>query len=107
MSARGSIHEDNSNALFLIRCAHEIQDVRVTELLASFACKENDEEYKTFRLQNVDIAPVESTALFEFLSFIMNLQKLEIHFCRMNDLVIHELATKLLIENSNFVARKT
>ena len=68
MSARGSIHEDNGNALFLIRCAHEIQDVRVVELLASFACN-NDEEYKTFRLQNVDIAPVESTALFEFSKF--------------------------------------
>ena len=33
MSARGSIHEENSNALFLIRCAHEIQDVRVMEFV--------------------------------------------------------------------------
>ena len=101
MREGGSITKANSNALFLIRCAHEIQDVRVMELLASFACKENDEEYKTFCLQSVDIAPVESTALFEFLSFIKNLQKLEIGSRRLEDLVIRELATKLLIENSD------
>ena len=95
------ITKANSNALFLIRCAHEIQDVRVMELLASFACKENDEEYKTFCLEDVNIAPVESTALFEFLSFMKNLQSLNIHSCLMEDLVIREMVTKLLIEKSD------
>ena len=33
------------------------------ELLASFACEENDEEYKTFCLTAPDIAPAESTIL--------------------------------------------
>ena len=98
---RGCINDHNSNALFLIRCAYEIQDVRVVELFASLACEENDEEYKTFCLEYVDIAAVESTALFEFLSSIKNLQKLKMHLCRMEDSVIRELATKLLIENSD------
>ena len=33
------------------------------ELLASFACEENDEEYKAFCLTAPDIAPAESTIL--------------------------------------------
>ena len=97
---RGVIDGDDSEALFLIRCAHEIQDARVMQLLASFAYDENDEEGKTFRLEDIDIAPVESTALFQFLSCIKNLQKLEINNCRMEDVVIRELVTKLLTENS-------
>ena len=55
--------EENYNALFSIRGVHEIQDIRVMELLASFSCEENDEEYKTFCLTAPDIAPVESTVL--------------------------------------------
>ena len=59
MDARRWIYAGNDNALFSIRCAHEKKDIRIVELLASFACEENDEEYKTFCLIAPDIAPRE------------------------------------------------
>ena len=77
----------------MIRCAHEIQDVRVMELFASFACREDDEQHKSFRLLAPDIAPEESIAPFEFLSSIKNLQKLQISHCgNIDNIVIRELA---------------
>ena len=49
----------------MIKCVHEMQVIRVMkEVAASFECKENAEG---IHLRHVNIAPAESTALFQFL----------------------------------------
>ena len=88
---------DRPTSLFVIKCVHEMQEVRVMEVITSFMHQGNSR--KTFSLFNVNIEPVESTALFEFLSYDKNMHTLHIFGCRMPNSAYRELA-KLLIQNN-------
>ncbi|XP_028413777.1 NACHT, LRR and PYD domains-containing protein 3-like [Dendronephthya gigantea] len=74
--------------LLVIKCVWEMQEDHVMELISSFACEDDDEE---FSLRGLDIAPAESTALFNFLSHIRNLKKLQIYKCSMTNIAIRGL----------------
>ena len=76
-----------------------MQEVRVMEFTASFACKDDSKKPKEFCLENLSIAPVESTALFQFLSCIKNLNKLRIFYCRMEHFAFRKLSQLLITDN--------
>ena len=86
-------------ALFVIKCVHEMQEVRAMELITSFGCEDDGERYNEFLLEQLNIAPVESTALFAFLGCIKHLHTLHITKCRMEHFAFLELAKLLQKEN--------
>ncbi len=77
-----------------------MQEVRVMELITSFAREDHGEKYHTFKLMNLDIASVESAALFEFLGHIKNLHILRIRACRMEHFGCRDLAGLLKKDNN-------
>ena len=80
----------NGNNLSAIKCVHETHVIRFIKLLAaSFRCEGNA---KVFYLHHVNIPPTESTALFQFLNHIKNLQMLEIVSSTIDHLAIREFA---------------
>jgi Ran GTPase-activating protein (RanGAP) involved in mRNA processing and transport len=89
----------HDHALFVIKCVHEMQDVRAMELIASFGCEDDGERYNEFHLAELNIAPAESTALFAFLGYIKHLHTLEISDCIMGHFAFLELAKLLQEEN--------
>jgi hypothetical protein len=89
----------HDHALFVIKCVHEMQDVRAMELIASFGCEDDGERYNEFLLAKLNIAPAESTALFAFLGYIKHLHTLEIDACIMGHFAFLELAKLLQEEN--------
>ncbi|CAB3977011.1 NACHT, LRR and PYD domains-containing 14-like [Paramuricea clavata] len=86
--------------LFVIKCVHEMQEVCVMELIASFTPDNDGEQSENFLMDALNISPIESTAVFEFLSYIKNLNTLVIHNCNMEHFAFRELA-KLLIKDNN------
>ncbi len=92
----------NDNILFVIKCVHEMQEVRVIESITSFMHEDDGTKTEEFYLEKLNIASVESAALFGFLSYITNLQKLWIKDCRMQKFAFRELA-KLLIQNNEII----
>ena len=93
-----NVEHCDDKTLLLIKCVHEMQEVRVMEFIASFT--RGGKKYEEFHLDKLNISPVESTALFEFLSYIKNLKKLVIRECYMEHFALRELA-KLLIRNND------
>ena len=91
------------NALLVIKCVHEMQEIRVMKSLAASFGSEND--YEGVGLQHMDIAPAESTALFDFLSYIKNLKMLSISSCQMQHFAFRELA-KLLSKDNEITSLK-
>jgi Ran GTPase-activating protein (RanGAP) involved in mRNA processing and transport len=89
----------HDNTLFVIKCVHEMQDVRAMELIASFGCEYDGERYNEFHLADLNIAPAESTALFAFLGYIKHLHTLKIKNCRMGHFALLELVKLLQKEN--------
>jgi hypothetical protein len=81
-----------------------MQNDSVMELVTSFMREKNDITTKTvsFGLFGLNIAPVESTALFEFLSYSNNMQMIHIMNCTMQKFACHELA-KLLIQDNEVI----
>ena len=92
-----NIEELNNNALFLIKCVHEMQEESVTKLIASCQL---DTFSPSLRASNLNIVPVESTALFEFLSYL-NLYSLSMIDCLNEHLVFREFTKLLMKENKN------
>ncbi len=66
----------DNNALLVIKCVHEMQNNRVMKSLTTSFWSEDDVEEVC--LEHMNIAPAESTALFDFLSDIKNLNVLNI-----------------------------
>ncbi len=94
----------DEKTLLVIKCVHEMQEVRVMNRIASFACEEDDEgKHKELFLDQLDISPMECTALFEFLSYIKNLKRLDITRCKTKHFVFRELA-KLLLQDNDITA---
>jgi Ran GTPase-activating protein (RanGAP) involved in mRNA processing and transport len=73
-----------------------MQEESVTKLTASYLREDDGEEVS---LSNLNIAPVEATALFQFLSYVNNLHKLNITNCVMEHLAFREF-TKLLMKGN-------
>ena len=94
----------DDKTLFVIKCVHEMQEVRVMELIASFT--RGDEKSEEFKLGHLNISPVEFAALFEFLSYCKNLDKLVIREFYMEHFAFRELA-KLLIRNNDINCKLT
>ena len=91
----------SDKTLLVIKCAHEMQKHRVMKRIAKFANEdeESDGTRKEVFLDQLEISPMESTALFEFLSYIRNFNKLEITRCRANHFAFCELAKLLFCNN--------
>ena len=88
----------NENDLLVIKCVNEMQVTHVMKSLA--ASFEREENAEAFYICDVIIAPVESTALFQFLSHIENLRVLDIFKSTMELLGTRELV-KFLLKNAN------
>ena len=89
-----AVIQNNKNDLLAIKCVHKMQATGVMKEFADLLGREVVD--KSFCLYCVNIAPAESTALFEFLSHIKNLQMLQIFGCNMEHLSTHKLAELLL-----------
>ena len=98
MPKKAEIDSDD-NTLLVTKCVHEMQEVRVMESITSFACEDDDGKYNAFYLMNLNISPVEATALFSFLGYIKNLHVLQIAGCRMEHFALRELAKLLQKDN--------
>ena len=98
----GRIDRDDDTLLYVIKCVHEMQEVSRVMELASFTC-DNEE----FIILGLNIWPAESTALFEFLSYIKNLNKLVIHKCYMEHFAFRELAKSLIIRDNDINCKLT
>ena len=90
----GCIDPRDDTLLYVIKCVHEMQEVSRVMELASFTC-----DNKEFIMVGINISPAESTALFEFLSYIKNLNKLVIRKCYMEHFAFRELAKSLIRDN--------
>jgi hypothetical protein len=79
-----------------------MQQVRVTKMIASFVSEDEDCDgtHKEVVLDQLDISPMESTALFQFLIHIRNLRTLTITRCKTKHFAFLELA-KLLRDRDN------
>jgi Ran GTPase-activating protein (RanGAP) involved in mRNA processing and transport len=99
MMPRMAAITSDDNTLFVIKCVHEMQEVRAMELITSFGCEDDGERYNEFHLADLRIAPAESTALFAFLRYIKHLYILHITKCEMDNFVFLELAKLLQKEN--------
>ena len=94
----GRITHNNGKTLFVIKCLYEIQDARVMASSAS-SMDQRGEIPQEFEIFGCSILPVGFTALFEFVSYIRNIQKLSIYCCTMEHFAFRELA-KLLIKDN-------
>ena len=90
------INRSNDKGLLVIKSVWEMQEDRVMEMISSFA---SEDDVETFTLYRLNIAPAESTALFQFLSHIKNLKKLQIINCTLTNIAIRELAEFLKKDN--------
>jgi Ran GTPase-activating protein (RanGAP) involved in mRNA processing and transport len=79
-----------------------MQEVSRVMELASFTC-----DNKEFIMLGINIWPAESTALFEFLSYIKNLNKLVIRECYMEHFAFRELAKLLIIRDNDINCKLT
>ena len=77
-----------------------MQEISDMELFASFIRDNEGKNIQTFSMAGLNIIPVDSIALFEYLSKIKTLRKLEFSYCAMEDLTFSELA-KLFIKDSD------
>jgi Ran GTPase-activating protein (RanGAP) involved in mRNA processing and transport len=89
----------NEESLLVIKCAHEMQEVRVMNRIASFTFEDDGGKHKELWLAELDISPMECTALFKFLGYIRNLNKLVITRCRTKHFAFRELANFLCKDN--------
>ncbi len=87
----------DNDALLVIKCVHEMQKNHVMKSLAASFASEHDVEEVC--LEHMNIAPAESTALFNFLSYIKNLNALKIRKCIMEHFAYRELAKLLSKDN--------
>ena len=78
--------------LLPIKCLHEVQEVGGREVMTSFTCDDNGK----FFLIGLNIAPMESAALFKCLSHINNLH---IYRCIMEYSALRELVNLLKKDN--------
>jgi hypothetical protein len=92
----------NEKTLLVLKCVHEIQEAAgMIDLIASFACKMEPDgrRAKQLLLTELEISPMECTALFEFLRHIKNLRRIEITKCKMSHSAFCELAKFLQEDN--------
>ena len=94
----GRITRDSSKTLFAIKCLCEIQNVSVMKSSAS-CMRQSGKTSQECEVFGCSISPVEFTALFEFLSYIKNFQKLSIYSCTMENFAFRELAKLLIRDN--------
>ena len=95
----GRITHNNGTTLFVIKCLYEIQDAPVMASSASTMGQRGDIVPQEFEIFGCSILPVEFTALFEFVSYIRNIERLSIYCCTMEHFAFRELA-KLLIKDN-------
>ena len=86
--------QNNKYDLLAIKCVHEMQATGVMKKFAALLGREDVD--KSVCLYCLNIAPTESTALFEFLSQIENLHMLKISGCNIEHFATHKLAELLL-----------
>ncbi|XP_028406179.1 NACHT, LRR and PYD domains-containing protein 12-like [Dendronephthya gigantea] len=96
MPNKRRIDESNDKGLLVIKSVWEMQEDRVMKMISSVA---SEDDHETFRLEGLNIAPAESTALFKFLSHIKNLKKLQIIRCTVMNITARELAEFLKKDN--------
>ncbi len=70
--------ENNLNALLAVKCLYELQD---SEIMKSVSSKFLAGKEGKLQLNNLNIAPIDSTAMFEFLGNCKNLKRLSFHNC--------------------------
>ena len=88
--------DGHNNASLVIKCVHEMQEESVMKLIAS-----HWDDSEEVCLDGLNIAPAESTALVEFLSYIKNFHKLKMTNCMMEHLAFREFTKLLTKENEN------
>ncbi len=95
----------DNNALLVVKCIHEMQENRVMESLAASFGSEDDVKEVCLAGQGaagqvqMNIAPAESSALFDFLSYIKSLNMLKICNCSMEHFAFSEMAKLLSKDN--------
>ncbi|XP_028407767.1 NACHT, LRR and PYD domains-containing protein 4-like [Dendronephthya gigantea] len=89
---------DKSAALLVIKCLHEMQDKEMVKLCANEV--DGGGNKAIFNLSGLNIAPVDCTALFQFLIHVKNLTKLNVSNNQISDLGCHGLA-KFINEKVN------
>ena len=85
----------NDGKLLPIKCVHEMQKVGGREVMTSSKCGDR----VTFCVKTINIAPMESAALFKCLGHINNLKLLDICYCIMEYPAFRDLANLLKKDN--------
>ena len=94
--------ENNLIALLAVKCLYELQDI---EIMKSVSSKLLAGEEGKLELNNLNIAPIDSTAIFEFLGNCKNLKQLIFADCTIQGNYSYRKMQKLLFSNpANTVA---
>ncbi len=94
--------ENNLIALLAVKCLYELQDIEIMKSVSSkFLVGEEGE----LCLEKLNITPIDSTAIFEFLGNIMNLKRLFFYNCTIQGNYSYTKMQKSLFSNpTNSVA---
>ena len=88
--------ENNINALLAVKCLYELQDINIMKSVSSnFLAGEEGE----LRLKKLNITPIDSTAMFEFLGNCKNLKRLIFDNCAIQGTYSYKKMQRLLFSN--------